>query len=377
MRVHPGESILKPSRSTLAAAGIVLAVLSAPASGQSIRVILFNSCGSFVHTIGLQTPLIRAMLNDPAHAGIGNPQVPIDPILVDSIGALQGTLEDGHQLIQALPTHDVVVLVSNSEMGRILTEADRKAFLAWARAKGHGVVALHGAAMDAGTWPEKSEYFGADYSGWTMGPGRILPDTTPGTYDNQDVRALNMGLEGNHDLNDEWMSFRTAPRATPGIHVLTTLDERIAKLDFPMGDHPVSWYRIADEGGRFFYTASGHDWKTLRDDYWVRRQLYNAILWTAGGSDRVLVSVAVPVTGRGQDGMAFGADGAAEARLTLTVDREGPHRIEIRDVRGALLSWALGSGRESHAFTLVNRNALVAVRVSGPDWSQARLIKMP
>ena len=49
----------------------------------------------------------------------------------------------------------------------------------------------------------------------------------------------------------------------------------------PMGeDHPVSWIRIV-EGGRIFYTALGHDVRSLDTDF-GRQHILGGIHWAAG-----------------------------------------------------------------------------------------------
>ena len=76
----------------------------------------------------------------------------------------------------------------------------------------------------------------------------------------------------------------------PGVKVLLRLDEttfepvreKFQQMNVkPMGgDHPAAWIRET-EGGRFFYTAIGHDARVLNSDF-GRQHLLAALRWTAG-----------------------------------------------------------------------------------------------
>jgi len=138
--------------------------------------------------------------------------------------------------------------------------------------------------MDNGLWPEKTEYFGAEYSGWKSAGAQVLEDSTPGNFQDPHFLILHNGLDSQYTVLDEWMSFKTQPRSVPGIHVVTTVNEATYNPEdfLAMKDHPISWYRVSDLGGRFYYNAGGHDWTPYRDNYPFRRQLYNGILWASG-----------------------------------------------------------------------------------------------
>src|SRR5882724_6064256 len=102
----------------------VVAMLATGLAAASIRVVIFNTCGpsSFVHPIAQQTPLIKKMLLNPAAANLQNPVIPSEGITVDSVGtAAHGGTEDGHNLILALPTHDVVICANNTDFSKLFT----------------------------------------------------------------------------------------------------------------------------------------------------------------------------------------------------------------------------------------------------------------
>jgi type 1 glutamine amidotransferase len=362
--------------STCLALAVAVSTHAAP-----IRVVFFNSCGpnGFIHTISQQTPLLEKMLLSPATENLQNPIIPADGFTVDSIGpALQnGNTGDGHKLILALPDHDVVVCVSNSNFAGLFNTEDQKAFLAWARRKGHGVVALHAATMDNGVWPEKIEYFGADYIGWNPAKAQILRDTTPGNSEDPNFSALNAGLETAYTVNDEWMSFRSQPRSVPGIHVVTTLNEATYTPAFKMGDHPISWYRAPADSGRFFYNAAGHDWQYIRDDYWLRRQIYNGILWASGwvpASTTTLQGLTMELQESRRSADSEPAQVAGNV-ITVSISRDGPHEMTIFGLDGKRVSLERGRGARSYTVSHLKPNSVYLVLVSAGTERTRQLVK--
>jgi hypothetical protein len=115
-------------------------------------------------------------------ANLQNPVIPKDGFTVDSVGVAttNGNTNDGHALVQALAAHDVVIIAKNTRFTQLLTTADQKIFQEWAVAKGHGVVAFHGATDDANTtWPWKIAYFGGKFTEHSYSKATVLMDTTP------------------------------------------------------------------------------------------------------------------------------------------------------------------------------------------------------
>jgi type 1 glutamine amidotransferase len=327
-----------------------------PATATPVRVIIFNTCGpgGYIFPIAQQTPLLKQMLLNPAGADLQMPIIPADGFTVDSLGSAthNGDTSDGHSLIQALATHDVVVCINNSNFSGLFNSKDRIAFLTWAKQKGHGVVATHGALMDNGSWLEKDQYFGGVFTEWTSGTAQVLEDTTPGNSKDPDFLALNAGLEKTNLVADIWMSFATGSRtllvgdtwvsyllqtrALPGIHVLATLNEASYHPSDRMGDHPIAWYRAPADSGRFFYTAAGHNWIPYRDSYWLRRQLYNGILWASGRTGAIPVSLK-PDARMGSDANPENVSrGISRSRFTVFIYRDGSRLLEAVGLDGKI-----------------------------------------
>ncbi len=358
-------------QANLSIAGIALAC-ALTASAAPVRVLIFNPCGpgGYIHPISQQTPLIKKMLLSPATANLQNPVIPPDGFIVDSVGSAikNGTTDDGHALVLALATHDVVVCINNTQFSGLFTTADRATFLAWAKGKGHGVVALHGATDDNDTWPDKVTFFGGKFTTHTTAPVDVLNDSLPANTGDEGFKAINAGISKVTKVTDEWYSFQSAPRTLAGIHVLSTLDEKTYTPDSRMGDHPVSWYRNPADGGRLYYTAAGHDWVYFRDTYWLRRQLYNGILWASGWTSGVSIET------KPRTGSAGNIAQASRASLTAQVTREGAHSVEVCDLQGHKVFAQRGMGARMYAVNGLRPNTVYAVLVTTPNEKIRQLV---
>lgn len=183
-----------------------------------------------------------------------------------------------------LERYDVVVFISTTDLGNALTDAQKSALIEWYR-KGHGIVALHAAAVHHNTWDWWSKMVGCDFnSDSTRTRARLAVD--PANADHPAVR----GCSPQFWVEEEWLCYDRSVTGQPGVRVLLRLDETSyepVRKKFetlggkPMGkDHPAAWCREA-EGGRFFYSALGHDCRALNTEF-GRRHLLGALRWAAG-----------------------------------------------------------------------------------------------
>jgi type 1 glutamine amidotransferase len=355
--------------------GMAMLAAASVSGAAPVRVVIFNTCAGYIHSISQQTPIIKKMLLDPAGSNLQNPVIPRDGFTVDSLGSatVAGTTADGHALVQALAQnkYDVVVCLNNTRFTQLFTTTDQKAFMDWAQAKGHGVVAIHGATDDPNTtWPEKITFFGGKFTTHRTEAAAVLADTTPSNATNPHFKALNAGLAKSYTIKDEWYSFQSQPRNLPGIQILSTLNEATFAPTDKMGDHPISWYRAPAGGGRMYYTGAGHDWIFFRDTYWLRRQVYNGILWASGYEDGVKIDHQAPSHPTQADIYS-----EASASLTVEIARDGAHAIEIRQLDGKRVAFQKGNGRVQHSFTGLRRETVYAVSVSMPEGRSSRLVR--
>jgi len=183
-----------------------------------------------------------------------------------------------------LERYDVVVFISTTDLGHALTETQRSALVDWYR-KGHGIVALHAAAVHHQTWDWWSQMVGCDFNSDSVRTrARLAVD--PANADHPSVKGIPPELW----VEEEWLCYDRSVTGVPGVKVLLRLDESTyepvrKKFDTlggkPMGkDHPAAWCREA-EGGRFFYSALGHDCRALNTPF-GRHHLLGGLRWAAG-----------------------------------------------------------------------------------------------
>jgi type 1 glutamine amidotransferase len=182
-----------------------------------------------------------------------------------------------------LSRYQVLVLNSTTNFGEGLSKEQREALITWFR-QGHGIVAIHAAAVHHGVWDWYAALVGCDFAADSdRAPARLVVD--PAALDNPAVKRFAPEFR----LNEEWLCFDHAVTGQPNVNVLMRLDEstfdpvraKFREMNVkPMGaDHPAAWTRET-EGGRFFYTAIGHDARALNTDF-GRRHILEALRWAA------------------------------------------------------------------------------------------------
>lgn len=182
-------------------------------------------------------------------------------------------------------------VIWNNISGDVLTLGQRRAFRTWME-NGGGFVGVHGSAGDpVYFWDWYVDgLLGARFAGHPMNP----QFQTARVKLEDGAHPVARGLPAQWDVNDEWYSFKTNPRAT-GARIIATLDESTYKPEgmggnLRMGDHPIAWSRCiapdrsgARNGnrGRMFYSAIGHLPERYADPAYVR-MLEQAVDWAAG-----------------------------------------------------------------------------------------------
>jgi type 1 glutamine amidotransferase len=182
-----------------------------------------------------------------------------------------------------LARYDVVVFISTTDLGNALSEVQKASLVEWYR-QGHGIVALHAAAVHHHTWDWWANLVGCDFNSDS--------DRTQARLIFEPKASQHPALKGQgSDLwfEEEWLCYDRSVSDLPGVQVLMRLDESTygpvrKKFDTlggkPMGkDHPAAWCRDY-EGGRFFYTAIGHDTRALLTPF-GRQQILGGLQWVA------------------------------------------------------------------------------------------------
>jgi type 1 glutamine amidotransferase len=131
--------------------------------------------------------------------------------------------------------------------GDVLNATQQTAFEGYIRAGG-GYVGVHSAADTEYDWAFYGELMGAYFASHPA----IQQATV--RVENR-AHAATAGLNPTWVRTDEWYNYRTNPRSSA--RVLATLDESTYSGGGMGADHPHTWCK-AYQGGRSFYTGSGH-----------------------------------------------------------------------------------------------------------------------
>ena len=182
-----------------------------------------------------------------------------------------------------LMRYQVLVLNSTTNFGQDLSDQQKADLVTWFR-QGHGIVAVHAAAVHHNAWDWYGALVGCDFAADSdRVRARLVVD--PAAADHPAVKPF----APEFTVNEEWLCFDRPVTGQPGVKVLLRLDEssfepvreKFQEMNVqPMGaDHPAAWTRET-EGGRFFYTAIGHDARVLNTPF-GRHHMLEALRWAA------------------------------------------------------------------------------------------------
>jgi type 1 glutamine amidotransferase len=154
--------------------------------------------------------------------------------------------EDSNQFNATnLARFEAVVFLNTT--GDVLNATQQTAFESYIRGGG-GYVGVHSASDTEYDWPFYGELVGAYFASHPA----IQQATI--RVENR-AHAATAGLSPAWVRTDEWYNFRSNVRSSA--RVLSTLDESTYSGGTMGGDHPHSWCKTV-QGGRSFYTGSGH-----------------------------------------------------------------------------------------------------------------------
>lgn len=226
----------------------------APAAGQDFRVLVFTRTTGFRHS-----------------------SIPDGIALVRTLGAIHGFGVDASEdaslfTPQSLSAYRAVLFLNTTS--EVLDDSQQTAFEDYIRGGG-GWVGVHSAADTEYAWPFYGELLGG---AWFL----THPAIQAATLRTEDgTHPSTQHYPASFSMIDEWYSFQVNPR--DAVKVLLTIDE--ASYDpgnGAMGDHPVAWYRVLDDG-RAWYTNLGHRSETYADPFFARH-LLGGIVWAAGAA---------------------------------------------------------------------------------------------
>lgn len=358
-------------------------ILAVTVTAAPIRVAIFKGTGgggdSWHDNIHTASAAVISILANPAAADLGaNLVVPADGFVVSEYGTTTGTTKPTAPQIAAfmaaLDSVQVVVIPSLTDIGAVLTGADRVKLETFAQTK--GLVSLHFTIDHKSRWAEWTALHGATFRNHPMTDrsGTVYLDTL--AKNDPNWKLLNRGLPDTARFTEEWVFFVEAPaaiRGHPQLKVTVNLNEASVESGLggiaAMGDHPLSWYRELPGGGRFFYTALGHRPQHYTGmssgsnpgTHYIRRQIYNAIVWAAR---RDSLGNPVTVAPAAREPVAPQITiRALDSKLVVDVSEPGSYTVEVLTPNGKRTAMRRGFGTGRFAFSGLSAGSVYMVRV--------------
>lgn len=204
-------------------------------------------------------------------AGFQHESIPAGIAAIQTLGNENGfdvdTTANADMFMEdSLKQYAAVVFLSTT--GDVLNNYQEAEFERYIQAGG-GYVGIHAAADTEYDWG----WYGRLAGGYFFDhPG--INDTFPNVQEgilhvtNKDHAATEF-LPEQWKRTDEWYSFK---KLNKDVKVLMTIDEKSYQGGKKMGDHPMAWYHEYD-GGRAFYTASGHTKESFSEEPFLRHLL--------------------------------------------------------------------------------------------------------
>ena len=182
-----------------------------------------------------------------------------------------------------LKRYDAVIF--NNTTGNVLNAEQQASFERFIQAGG-GFVGIHSAADTEYEWPWYGQLMGAHFASHPHNPNvrpasiEVVDKSHPSTAH----------LPDRWERTDEWYNYRYF---YPDLQILAYLDEESYEGGTNGSEHPIAWYHEFD-GGRAFYTGSGHEDSTFGEPLFLEH-LQGGITY-AMGSGTLDYSKATAVT---------------------------------------------------------------------------------
>jgi type 1 glutamine amidotransferase len=168
---------------------------------------------------------------------------------------------------EKLKKYSAVVFLNTT--GNVLDSDQQLAFEEFIRA-GNGFVGIHSAADTEHNWP----WYGKLVGGYFQSHPEIQTATID-VVDKDHPSAQH--LPEKWERKDEWYNYKNL---NPEVIVLATLDEESYEGGENGDHHPIAWYHKYD-GGRAFYTGSGHTQESYKEPAFLEH-IVQGIIWATG-----------------------------------------------------------------------------------------------
>jgi len=370
-----------------------------PGVDRPIRVAMFKGTGTgsnYWHTnIHTSHTVMATMLGNPSAANLGDSLVVPDSGFVFRTMRTSGTTEcaangcgpDATAIADfaayVRDSADVMILSCVVNFGSRVTNADQRNIIAnhWTT---KGYVGIHAITDSKSTWSPLDTIHGTLFNNHpNEQTARLRLDSVFATDTNW--QFLNKGIFSNGidtTFIEEWFFYTNSAaqiRSRAFLKPTTKLIEAgMANItSLAMGDHPHSWFRQLPTGGRTFYTGLGHRANVWQGTRAFRRQIYNAILWTAKYDSLKATSTSIAPSHKALgNANQYSRFAVAPGALTVTAIPAGSHTVELTGVDGRRVALQTGSGADkAYSFTGL-RSGVYAVTVTTTAGRSNRLVSI-
>lgn len=341
---------------------------------------------------------LAAMLANPDSAGLG-PDLIIPPkgFSFTKFGATgEGNTPTAAQIevfLDALDTLDVVYIGCFTSLGNVITiSLQREKLLTFMTTKSY--VGVNRVTDTQLAWPALDSIHGARFSGHPQTRKATLRRDSV-AENGADWKYLNQGLFPNRPdtaLNDLWFFWTTsgekirAGNSLGSMLITIKMPEESLVGGFggqtPMGDHPMSWGRRMAAGGRVFYTSVGHRVEHYlggpNNPRFLRRQIYNAILWTAKYDSLSQATGIIPSRRAAAEASDYSRVEVLPSMLKVTLHSGGNHALELLGIDGRRVARREGRGPTGTGYLFENlRPGVYALFVASKQGRSTRLVAVP
>lgn len=246
-----------------------------------VRTLLFLVCTAFIFSSCMSDD--TRILVFSKTAGYFHASIPDGVAALQQLGEENGFEVDtttNAELFTEENLQNYATVVFLSTTGDVLNHTQEAEFERYIQSGG-GFVGIHAAADTEYEWGWYGRLVGGYFSDHP-GIRDPHPNVQEGTLDVVDKSHPSTEfLPDQWTRTDEWYSYRNM---NEDVNVLMTIDEDSYQGGMDMGYHPMAWYHEYD-GGRAFYTASGHTSESYEEELFLEH-LLEGIRYAIGDDHR-------------------------------------------------------------------------------------------
>jgi hypothetical protein len=343
---------------------------------------------------------LSLMLANPDSAGLG-PDLIVPPkgFSFTAFGSVRGggitpTAAQTETFLNALDTLDVAYIANFAKLGSVIsTGPQRDKLRTFMMAK--GFISVNWSSDNFGSWPALDSIQGARMSSHPPNDRNATLRRDSVAENDPDWKYLNRSLFLNGldtTFMDLWFSWDLSGQLIRAGNPLGSMIITVKILEetyaggmggaTAMGDHPMSWGRRMVDGGRVFFTGVGHRITNFtggpENPRFLRRQLYNAFLWTAK-YDSLSPPIGIIARSGAMDQVtAYSRVEALPSLLKVTLLTDGNHALELHGIDGRRVARREGVGPIGTGYVFGNlRPGVYALAIASRQGRTTRLVAVP